>query len=325
MRSPGAASALRSAVPLACALLGIAACRNDPPSADPPTTVDPSAPTEARPDTGRVFERSVVFVSTGTDSVFVVPWLWRVRTGGVEVERRARGWLLRGAVWDPFFDENWTTPPIRAPWRPLPHGPLRIMVGPGGALQQISHLSTGRSLDVTLGSSLAEWTGRRGETFRFLEGGLVLAERRVAGIVLDLNRTRDVSEGAGGDWMLLASGDSVAAVLHTPLRADNLARGSWRGWARVDFRDLPLGQITTEWAAVRAFDRARRDVPVAWTLRTPDGAVSGSLEARSSQLTAEEGEGPLLPVDGLYEVVGTLTLEGTEYPVHGLLRHTQGI
>ena len=325
MSDPSARRGCRRALPYLLAIGLVAACDAEAPATDTPAGGAAPASSEALPDSGRIFERSVVFVGTGSDTVFAVPWLWTVRTGRPEVERRARGWLLRGAVWDPFFDETWTTPPFRAPWRPVPHGPLRLMVGPGGALQQISHISTGRSLDVTLESSLAEWTGRRGETFRFLEGGLVLAERRVPGVVLDLNRTRDVSEGEGGDWMVLASGDSVMAVIHTPLRADNLGRGAWRGWARVDFRDLPLGQITTEWAAVRAFDRARRDVPVGWTLRSPDDAFGGALEARSSQLVAEEGEGPLLPVDGLFEVAGTLTLEGIEYPVHGILRHTQGI
>lgn len=324
MRGRGDGRPWRRVLPLLAAVGALAACDSQPPATETPAG-GASTNTAALPDTGRIFERSVVFVGTGSDSVFVVPWLWTVRTGGAEVERRARGWLLRGSVWDAFFDESWTTPPFRAPWRPVPYGPLRLMVGPGGALQQISHISTGRSLDVTLESSLAEWTGRRGETFRFLEGGLVLAERRVPGVVLDLNRTRMSSEGAGGDWMVLASGDSVMAVIHTPLRANNLGRGAWRGWARVDFRDLPLGQVTVEWAAVRAFDRARRDVPVGWTLRSPDEAFGGALEARSSQLVAEEGEGPLLPVDGLFEVAGTLTLEGIEYPVHGILRHTQGI
>lgn len=301
---------------------GATGCAEDPAS-ETPDAADPSA-LAALPDTGRVYERSLVFVGTGSDSVFVVPWLWSVRTGGTQVQRHARGWLLRGEVWDPFFDERWATPPFREPWRPVPHGPLRLLVGAGGALEQISHQSTGRTLDVTLESSLAEWTGRQGESFRFLEGGLVLAERRVPGLVLDLNRARQVGDDEGGDWMILASGDSVMSVFHTPLRADNLAPGSWRGWARVDFRDLPLSRITVEWAAVRAFDRARRDVPVGWTLQTPDGAVEGALDARSSHLTAGEGDGPLLPVDGLFEVAGTLTLEGVEYPVHGLLRHTQG-
>ena len=40
-------------------------------------------------------------------------------------------------------------------------------------------------------------------------------------------------------------------------------------------------------------------------------------------LEAEEGEGPMLPVDALYQVAGALVLEGRELPVQGLIRHRQ--
>lgn len=300
----------------------LCACGGDPPAERPPQT--PGAPPAPVVDTGRVYERSLVFLGTGTDSVFGVPWLLSVRTGGATVRRRGRGWFLRGDVWDPFHDELWESPPVRAPWRPLPHGALRLVVGDGDALEQISYVDAGRRLDLTLDTSLAEWTGRRGETFRFLDGGLVLAERRVPGLVLDLNRTRDATEGAGGDWVMLTSGDSLHAVLHAPLLEGSRAPGGWRGWIHLVDRDIPVASLTAEWSAVRAFDRARRDVPVGWTIRTGDGTVEATLEARSSTLTAGEGEGPLLPVDGWFEVVGTLVVEGAEYAVHGLFRHTQG-
>ncbi len=303
-------------VPLACAP------DTEPPGTPPPATATPSQPTPA--DSGRIYERSIVFLSTQSDSVFVVPWFFTVRTGAGVVRRHGRGWLLRGAVWDPFFDEAWETPLVRAPWRPMPHGALRLQVGEGDALEQVSFVSAGRRLDLMLESSLAEWTGRRGETFRFLAGGLVLAERRVSGLVLDLNRARGVGEGASGDWMVLTSGDSLHLVLHAPLQAQNREPGGWRGWAHLDFRDLPFANMTVDWATTRAFDRARRDVPVGWTIRSGSGNVQGSLNARSSQLLAGEGEGPLLPVDGLFEVSGTITIQGAEYPVHGLLRHAQG-
>lgn len=315
-------------LPLALALAGlvggVTACGPD--AARVETPADGDAPAAAPlPDTGRVYERSIVFLGTGTDSVFVVPWLLTVRTGGETAHRRSRGWLLRGGVWDPFLDASWETPPVRSPWRPLPHGPLRLRVGEGGALEEISFVDAGRRLDVSLDASLAEWTGRRGETFRFLDGGLVLAERRVPGLVLDMNRARGVAEGPGGDWMVLTAGDSLQAVLHAPLAAGTRSPSGWRGWARIDFRDVPLSAVTVEWSAVRAFDRARRDVPVGWTLTGGDGTVGGVLEARSQHLVAGEGDGPLLPVDGLYEVAGTLVLDGAEYAVHGLLRHTQGV
>lgn len=298
-------------------------CAEEPGAPPTETAAPPDTPAEAAADTGRVYERTVAFLGTGTDSVFGVPWLLSVRTGGETVRRTGQGWFLRGDVWDPFYDDQWETPLMRAPWRPLPHGPLRMVVGEGDALEQLSFVDGGRRLDLALDASLAEWTGRRGETFRFLEAGLVLAERRIDGVALDLNRTHQPVEGPSGDWVMLVSGDSLHAVLHTPLHATVLEPAAWRGWVHLDFRDLPLASLTATWTESRAFDRARRDVPVRWSIRSADGSVNADLEARSSALAAGEGEGPLLPVAGWFEVTGTFDVDGASYPVHGLLRHAQ--
>ena len=316
-----------AAAALACVLGGgtVAACGGAEPvddAGDVSTTAP--APTEDLPDTGRTYERALVFLGTDTDSALVVPWVLGVRSGGPMVERRARGWLLRGDVWDPFHDDRWETPPMRAPWRPLPHGALRIQVGDGGGLDGISFVDEARRLDLSLDSVRASWTGRRGEAFRFLHGSLVLAELVVPGLVVDLARAVDAAEGPSGDWIVLASGDSLQAVVHTPLREGHDRPGAWRGWVHAAFRDIPITDMTVEWSAVRAFEAARRDVPVGWTVRSADRTVEGRLEARSFHLVAGEGDGPLLPVDGLFDVVGTLEFEGVEYVVRGLLRHTQG-
>lgn len=308
---------------LTALLVAVGGC-GEGPANEPTEASSPPATVAATPaDTGRVYERTVAFLGTGTDSVFGVPWLLSVQTGGETVRRSGKGWFLRGDVWDPFYDDSWETPPMRAPWRPLPHGPLRMVVGEGDALEQLSFVDGGRRLDLALDASLAEWTGRRGETFRFLDAGLVLAERRIPGVALDLNRTHAPIEGPSGDWVMLVSGDSLHAVLHTPLHDTMLEPAAWRGWVHLDFRDLPLASLTASWTESRAFDRARRDVPVGWTIRSADGTVSADLEARSSTLTAGEGDGPLLPVEGWFEVTGTFDVDGSTYPVQGLLRHTQ--
>ena len=313
-----------AAMLLALCTVAFAACGEAAPPVETEGPAEAVAPADALPDTGRAYERALVFIGSEPDSVFVVPWLLEVRTGGPSTVRRARGWLLRGDDWDPFFEDRWETPPLRAPWRPLPHGALRVQVGDGGGLEGLSFVEDTRRLDLSLGPARAEWTGRRGETFRFLDGDLILAERSLPGLVLDLNRAVDIQDGAPGDWMVLASGDSLHAVVHTPLREAEDRPGAWRGWVRVDFRDVPTADLTVGWAAVRAFESARRDVPVGWTLRSADGTVEARLEARSFHLVAGEDAGPLLPVDGFFDVEGTLVFEGAEYAVRGLLRHTQG-
>jgi hypothetical protein len=256
--------------------------------------------------------------------VLLVPWIVEARARPGGVDRRARSWLYRAGEWDPFLEERWETPPTNAPWRILPQGPLRLIVGPDDALERLSFVEGSQRLEVALGSSLAEWSGRRGEVLQLAEARLVLGEANTPGIVLDMNRVRETAQGDGGDWLFVVSGDSLQVVLHTPLAADNRTAGAWQGWARLDFRSLPLSEVTLEWAALRAFDAARREVPVSWTITGSEAPLEGSLEVRTPLLEAGEGEGPLLPVDALFEVEGTITVEGGVYPVRGLYRHTQG-
>jgi hypothetical protein len=72
-----------------------------------------------------------------------------------------------------------------------------------------------------------------------------------------------------------------------------------------------------------AFQPARRDVPVSWTISSPDGELQGTLEVSSADVRAGQGSGPVLPVQALFEVEGTVTIEGRTFPVRGLFRHEQ--
>ena len=62
---------------------------------------------------------------------------------------------------------------------------------------------------------------------------------------------------------------------------------------------------------------------MAWDLAGEDPPLSGHLDVVSSYMEPGEGEGPVLPVEALYHVQGTLRLEGREFPVRGFLHHLQ--
>lgn len=306
-------------LPSVLTLWAALACSGEP--APPEAATDPvadSAP--VAPAIVRSFERDVVFLTTARDTTLLVPWLLEATSRPDGVDRTARAWLLRGGDWEPFLDQHWSTPPTRVPWRILPVGPLHLVVGPDEALERLIFDAAPRELEVALDEPLVEWTGRQGEVFRILEGGLLLGGRRSSGVVLDLSRGGESDRPPPGDWALLVSGDSLQLVLHaTPEDGENL----YEGWARLDFRELSFPQLEVAWADVRAFERARRDVPVAWTLQEESPSVQGRLDVVTAHLETGEGEGPLLPVDALFEVSGSLTLEGSDYPVRGLFRHTQ--
>jgi hypothetical protein len=300
-------------------------CADDEPRAEPATRAVPDTGAAA-PEPGRRYQRRVAFLASGADSTLAVAWMVDAASASTGVRRSARALLLRGGEWEPFLDEQWSTPATRVPWRVLPRGPMRLVVGEDEALERLIYSAAPRELELVLEQPLVDWTGRRGESLRLLEGGLVLGGARVSGLVLDLSRAGAPGAAPGGDWALLVSGDSLQLVLHASANGTDPegADGNlFQAWARLDFRELIRPELRMLWADTRAFEPARRAVPVRWTFASPDGATEGHLDVVSSWLAAGEGGGPQLPVDAVFEVVGAVTLEGAVYPVRGLFRHTQ--
>lgn len=286
------------------------------PGAPPPQTAAPAADAPSR-----VFERHIVFLGEDVDSTLVVPWMFSNEDRGAAVERQARGWLSRNGSWEAFHQETWRTDATRAPWRLLPNGPVRFVVGANDALQEVVYERGSRRLEVGFGGLLADWADPGGQAFRIYEGSALLATQRVEGLLLDANRTR-TSGPVHGDWAFLASGDSLQIVLDG-VRPHDVPVGGASAWARVDFRQLQWTDLHVEWTEFRAFERARRDVPVTWRIAASDGSFEALLQAETAEIEAGEGSGPLLPVYALFEVEGELVVEGIPFPVRGLLGHTQ--
>jgi hypothetical protein len=272
----------------------------------------------------RIYERRLLFLGSDPDSALVVPWFFTARAEPDAVVREIRGWLARAGTWEPFFRQGWRSGPARAPWRLLPYGPVRLVVGPGDALEDVIFQEGARQLHVSFGSLLADWTSPGGDVYRIHEAGVQLATGTVEGILLDLSRTRGPG-GAAGEWGLLLSGDSLQLVVDgVRVRADGEVGDSAAvAWARLDFRRLQWPALFLVPDEVLAYERARRDVPVSWRIRTPDGSVEGMLRVETTEIEAGRGSGPFLPVYALFEVSGELLIEGRTYPVRGVLRHLQ--
>ena len=291
------------------------ACTDPAPA--PATTLPAETPEQlVTQSVGRSYQRGFAFFSG--DSI-VVSWASDARSQPGGVRRRHRGWLHRGGTWDAFLDARWVGPPTREPWRLVPHGPVRLVVSAGEALDRLVFDDPPRSLELRFGDAFAEWAGPQGQVVRLADALVSLPDREVRGTVVDLNRTWSSEEGEPGDWMFLVSGDSVQVVLE-----ETTIGLPYRAWARWGSRDLQWPSVQVEWPETRAFETARREVPSRWLISTPDGDISAELDILSSELEAGRGEGPLLPVDGLFQVRGTMTLDGRRpVPVYGLVRHRQ--
>lgn len=314
--------ALDRALPVVVWLLiaGVGGCTAPEPESDPAVATE--VPADAVP--GRTFERALVFTTTRADSAIVVPWLFEARARPGGVDRTARAWLGRNSTWEPFLDEAWEGPQSPAPWRLLPHGPLRLIVDMDDALVRVAYQTGSRNLEIEPGELLTEWNAELNESIALMQGRLFLGDASTPGVIFDLNRAHETALGTAGDFMLLTSGDSVQMMLHAPPQSDDTPRG-WRGITRVDFRNIPIDDAAMESTSVRFFDPARSEVPTAWLLTAPGAALSGSLTAVDMLLEAGTGEGPQFPVLGISMLQGTLIFEGREYRVQGLYRHNQGI
>jgi hypothetical protein len=296
--------------------------------------------------------RVLAFVSLPGDTATVLPWLFRstVTPDGI---RREREFSIAGGggpagggggSWEPLLADTVRTPLSRFPWRILPGGPVRMVVGPGDALQLLAFDDPPRVVELLPGEFLAEWTPEPGAAWRIHRARTVLPGGEVAGLLLDYNRSR----GAGGpppmDWIFLHAGPTAQFLFRegpgpgedgTARGPDGTGATRWIGWSRVAFQERDWDRIQLRWVAVRPLERARRDVPAEWRLELlPDPAadtipddpprLEGELRAVRSFLSVDpEAPGPVLPVAGFFEVEGEIRILGERFAVRGLVRHRQ--
>jgi hypothetical protein len=305
--------------------LALAAQGCEPTPADEGAVASSAEEPEAVSDAPRaVYERHLVFLADRTDSTLAVPISFRTGANDASVHREIRAWLNRSGTWDPFFMDAWVSGPNRSPWRILPRGPLRLVVGQADALERVVFREGARQLEVRPGEALADWAGPAGEAVRIQEGSLNLAERRVDGWVLDFARGWTEPAPPPGAVFLLVSGDTLQVVLQAEREASDAESSTpLRAWARIDFRDQLWDRVGSRWSEARTFEPARRQFPAGWEMASGDSTFLGSLEVRGSDLAAGAGAGPILPMEAVFGVAGTLTLQGRVFPVHGIVRHTQ--
>ena len=116
------------------------------------------------------------------------------------------------------------------------------------------------------------------------------------------------AEGAEAplEWAFLTDGGPLRLLV-----ADPEGPGPYRAWARRGSTDLSWPEVTVTWEETRSFDRARRDVPVLWRFESWDAELAGEFWAESSHLQTQDSTGAILPVLGVYEIVGEVTVVGS--------------
>ena len=267
---------------------------------------------------GNRYERHLAFFGLEDESPLVVAWSFSASTREGAVDRDARIWLARGGTWDAFVQSSWETPPTRAPWRIIPHEGIRIIVAERDALSALLYRSAGRELEMWLGEAVAGWSSRPGELIQVREASTSLSENALAGTLVDVSFARQGDDAMPENWALLVSED-IHVFLRGPF--DAAADSTFQGWGTLRARNFDWPGVTVSATRSRAFEPARRDVPVAWRFQSPDADLTGRIEAMSTHMEAGEGPGPQLPLIAISEVEGSITIETVAYPVRGILYH----
>ena len=272
----------------------------------------------------QIFDREFIFLAPPADSSIGLPWLFRTRVTESGVVRETTSRIVRAGTWELLADEWSDTPAIRTSSRILPSEKVRLIAGGDNQIESIFFRDPPREVQTELREILAEWPRPGGESIFLYSGRIILPSVTADGVVLDLARQWGRPGGVIGDWIFLSGQDGVQIFLEEVLPIqEERANTRYRGWIRIDPAAGPWATVMMRWEDMRPFERARRDIPARWSFSTPGGDLEGTLNSTSSQLTALEGEGPILPLMGLFQVEGTVRVLEREIPVKGLVRHQQ--
>ena len=299
-------------------------CDSGSPDAAATDTVDPStgpASVESTPEAASptTYQRTVVFVDTERDTTVFVSWDFENLTLADSTRRTLRGWVGRGAQWILLADEAWATAPSRrAPWRIVPRGPTRMIVGQDDVLREIYYQAGVRDVSVRIGDAIIEWIDSRGGRYRLLDGVVRLGGDERSGWVMDVSGARTGSSSGSSEWALLVGNDELKLLL-----SDADGSGQYRAWARIGLEERFWPSVSVTWDETRSFERARRDIPVLWRFRSSDGSLRGEFQSVSAHHLTLDAASPILPVLGVYEVDGTVSTDDSRVAVKGFLRHQQ--
>lgn len=293
-----------SPLALGALLLGLGACGG----------ADGDALDEAPPPPRYVHE--MVFVGVRADTPVVVPFSFSAAPGGAATARTARAWLGRGAVWERFLDERWSSPPGGGPWRILPHERLRVFAGGPTEVEGLAFARGERALRVHLLDTLSSWTRGGDGRARAFDGRLRLGGENVGGTVVELLRLeRDGGPRGEADGMLLTDGGSVRLLA--------VAGGGETPsvWLSTDAGSR-TADGAVEWVAMRALRGARREVPYGWRLSAPELGLVGEVQALGHDTVREE-RGAATWTEVRYTVAGWVEVDGERKAVSGAAWHVR--
>jgi hypothetical protein len=296
----------------------LAACGDD--TVEEPRLTLPAA---AADTAASRYLREYVYLGSRGGSPLVVPFSFRSVEHGDSIARSARAQLAHGATWDSFLDESWSTLRESGVWRVLPIGDLRLAVGGPAEVEALWYQRGERSLRLQLEQPLSGWHQANAARYRLLRGQLALGPERTTGMILESLQVQPAGRvPRDSDLLFLTAGDSLALVLGETLsREGSAGRGFAWSWTRRS--EQGWGRAEVRWLELRAFEEARRDIPLHWSFRVPEAAIHGEVSALGMEARVGAERPGRRAVEIRYTVEGWVEIGEARSPVVGVITHIQ--
>lgn len=321
---------IRRQFPLGLLLVATAACDGGAPWAD---REEPEA-TATEPDFGptAAYNRRLLFLGPGSVLPTAAIFDFASLSDSASLRRGVRLRLLENGAWSALLDDGWEMDPMREPWRLVPHGPMKIVVGDAGDVDALS-FDGEPPLRLEPGLTIAEHSPDAGTQLVLRQGRLVLGGSAVPGVLLDAQLGRALSP-SGPPPQPTAEGDSAFSPTPAPrpgaeaLLVDNagyyavfgrsaagdlawihsVGRNDSRRGARLDPSDWELDS------------ESGLRLPTSWRVVAPGDILAGELTVEASDPARLEQASELTAL-GYVVVTGWIEDRGVRRDVYGLVRH----
>lgn len=278
------------------------------------------------------YNREYIFIAPRADPLLVVPFTFRSRDDGTQLQRGVRGWVGRGATWERFLDDSWETSQAGGVWRVVPQGDLRIDAGGLAEVETLRFQRGERRLRLDLQAPLTGWNQGGDTRFRLISGRLSIGSENLVGPIIEVLRVEQTLEdgwppGQDFDAIFLTSGDSIQLVLAERIGGDAVAAASagqpGYAWTRRSSSERTWDGAEIRWGDMRPYQEARRDVPRAWYFQIPGAGIYGEVEAEGFDAVLGPERAGRRAVEIRFGVTGWVELQGERREVVGMVRHTQ--
>lgn len=282
------------------------------------------------------YERRMVFLGPGQRLPTAAIFDFVAVSDSLGLRRGVRARLADGVDWSRLMDEGWTLDRMREPWRLVPYGPLKLVMGDAG---ELSALVFRDDMEVRIepGPPLAGHSPDAGTQLVLRRGRLAMGADLVHGVLLDaqLGRALDPAAARTDAAPEDGSGEDGGEEPTPSGRPGAEAFLLDNGGLYVVFSTASSGQLA--WLHRDGSDDVRRGarltaigweeadeglrVPNAWQV-TGRGELAGELVAEAVDGVDVSGV-PDLEALGYAIVSGWIEDAGERHELYGLVRHVR--